>query len=161
MTQLLMNFCFNYNEKKIEENVFLKKYRKIDKYKELEINKIIFKNIHSIQDDNLKFTNKIERANSPRINAIKNCISDLIESPENFNLYFDGDSINYKKETNDAWKLNRLDKILKLNSLIPNQDILYKYAPTINYQTIYNNHRGERGFQLIFTHNDNIINVYL
>lgn len=156
-----MNFCFKYNEKNdIEENYFLKKYHK-EKYEELQINKIDFINKNSIQNDKLCFTNKFQRQSSNRITKIKKVINDLCLKPETLNECFDGEEISYKTPK-DISKMERLDKILKLNNKIPTPDsIVYKYAPNTNYYRKYNFNEYERGFQLLFTHNNKTINVYL
>lgn len=156
-----MSFCFKYNEKSdIEENYFLKKYHK-DKYKDLDIDSINFINKSSIQNDSLYFTNKFERASSNRTAQIKKVINDLCLNPEILNECFDGDEISYKT-LKDISKMRRLDKILKLNDNFPTSDlVVYKYAPNDRYYHKYNFNNYERGFQLLFTHSNRTINVYL
>lgn len=156
-----MSFCFKYNEKSaIEENYFLKKYHK-DKYKDLDIDKIDFINKSSVQNDNLCFTNKFERASSNRITQIKKAINDLCLNPEILNECYDGEEISYKTQ-NDILKMKRLDKILKLNDKFPTSDlVVYKYAPNSRYYNKYRFNDYERGFQLLFTHSNRTIKVYL
>lgn len=154
-----MSFCFNYEKKEIEENYFLKKY-KLGKYKELEVNKINFINKYSVNDEKLCFTNKLQRINSPRINAIKNVITDLSFNTNVLNDCFNGEEINLKTLA-DLKKLDRVDKILKLYDNQPNNTTVYKYAPNSNYYKKYNAGEYERGFQLLFTHNNNEVNIYL
>ena len=156
-----MSFCFKYNEKSdIEENYFLKKYHK-DKYKDLDTDKIEFINKSSVQDDSLCFTNKFERATSNRITQIKTAINDLCSNPEMLNECFDGEEISYKTQK-DILKMKRLDKILKLYDKFPTSDVVvYKYAPNNRYYNKYRFKEYERGFQLLFTHSNRTINVYL
>lgn len=155
-----MNFCFNYNDKrKIEENYFLKKYKK-GKYGDLLIEKINFINKHSVQSDCLRFTNKLQRSSSKRIDAIRNIIKILEMNPTMLNEYFQGEDINQQSEK-DLIKLERVDKILKLYEQYPNNSLVYKYAPNDKYYKEYNENNYERGFQLLFTHENNTINVYL
>jgi len=159
-----MNLCFKYNNysDKIEPNYFLKKHR-IGKYsKEVDkIDKIIFVNKYSVNDKKLTFTNKLERKNSSRNNKLKRVIKDLMENPNLFNELFEGNDITNKENSNDKWKLTRLDKILRLYDNIPNNQLIFKYAPTSKYYKMYNDGNYERGFELFFAHEGNEIKIYL
>jgi len=158
-----MSFCFNYNEKVIDNNLENKKY-KINKYCPTSINSIEFVNQHSVKDNKLLFTNKLQRNSGNRIEMLKKCISDLMLYPDNLNKYFEGKDISMSTKA-DINKLNRLDGILKLYDEIPDNKLIIKYAPNYKFYQkylTYTDKKYERGFQIFYTSDiNNNVKVYL
>lgn len=126
-----MNLCFNYKEKIINIELKNKRYN-INKYNPTAINSIEFVNQHSVSDDKLLFTNKLQRNNGTRIEILKKVIYDLIKRPNNLDYYFDGRDISMQTK-NDINKLQRLDKILKLYDFIPDNELIFKYASNARF----------------------------
>lgn len=161
-----MNFCFKYNEygtiksTKTIQGKILNKYKSQKKYIADDIKSINFINKYSIQDDILMFTNKFQRKSGSRISSIRGVIEELLYNPNLIKYYFDGREIECITP-HDKKKLERLDKILKLNANVPNGAKVLKYVPNKNYYDEFNFGNYERGFQMILSYNNGNIVVYL
>lgn len=154
-----MNFCFNYSTPIINKNIGIN--YSIKKYNTTDIKSINFINNHSIKSNELRFTNKLQRNNSLRIKSITNFINDVNNNPNILDYYFEGREISLLTKR-DQYKLERLDKILKLNSNVPENGMIIKYTPNKRYYDEYVDGNYERGFQLFYTRDTegNVI-VYL
>lgn len=160
-----MSFCFNYNDYVSQNNTIkgkiVSKYIIFQKkYIADEIKNVNFVNKTSVQNDSLLFTNKFERKNSQRIIALRNMICLLKKNPNFIKDYFDGRDLDCRT-SNDQKKLDRLDKILKLNKNIPNSVFLIKCVPNIKYYKLINCGDFERGFQLFLTYKKGYVTIYL
>lgn len=156
-----MSFCFKYNKYINNYNLISRKYGDKTKYQSTDINSIEFVNQHSVCDDGLLFTNRLQRASGNRIDVLINVISDLMNNPNNLDKYFEGKDISFKT-LDDKRKLDRLDQILKLHDEVPDNEFVFKYAPNQRYYNKYNQNGYERGFQLFYTRDsNNDVKIYL
>lgn len=156
-----MNFCFKYNENVTDSSLVDKKYKNKRKYQPTYINSLEFINKHSVQNDSLYFTNKLQRSSGNRINMLKKITNDLVLFPDKLDDYFNGEEISMLTKA-DVNKLKRLDGILKLHNNIPSEEKIIKYAPNKRFYDEYNQGDYERGFQLFYTRNsNNDVKVYL
>lgn len=155
-----MNFCFKYNENVADRSLLVKKYKNKRKYQPTYINSLEFINKHSVQNDSLYFTNKLQRNSGNRVNMLKKIINDLVLFPNKLDEYFNGEEISMITRA-DVNKLKRLDGIFKLYDNIPIEEKIIKYAPNKKFYNEYNQGDYERGFQLFYTRNNNDVKVYL
>ena len=143
--KLLMSSQGKYSNSKI--------IRYPNKYKNVPTCEVIFINKESINDSHLKFTNFLERGlTSPRNKLIKNIICNLIEHPEEFDNIVESRDVSIQTRA-DLQKVKRVEKILKLNLKTPDPNqIIFK-------GTLLDS--DERGFQLLFTMNNDKKYIYL
>ena len=145
-----MNLSGKYNKQKIFSSQINNKYK--NKYQKVDTKQIIFINQYSVKDDNLKFTNFLERNFSTRNLYLKNIIDNCLINPQFFDNNFIGRDVSVQTHR-DLQKIKRVKKILELYDNFPQ-----------NYETIYKatlKSNGERGFQIYFTMNNNIKYVYI
>lgn len=124
-----------------------------NKYRNVPTSKVIFLNKKSIKDDQLKFTNFLERGlSSSRNQEIKNTICTLIENPEKFDHIVRSRDVSIQTRA-DLKKVKRVEEILQLNLEVPKSNqIIFK-------GTLSNS--NERGFQLLFTMENDRKYIYL
>ena len=145
-----MNLSGKYNKQKIFSSQINNKYK--NKYQKVDTKQIIFINQYSVKDDNLKFTNFLERNSSTRNLYLKKIIDNCLINPQFFDNNFIGRDVSIQTPS-DLQKIKRVKKILELYDNFPkNYETIYKAALKSN---------GERGFQIYFTMNNNIKYVYI
>ena len=145
-----MNLSGKYNKQKIFSSQINNKYK--NKYQKVDTKQIIFINQYSVKDDNLKFTNFLERNFSTRNLYLKNIIDNCLINPQFFDNNFIGRDVSIQTPS-DLQKIKRVKKILELYDNFPkNYETIYKAALKSN---------SERGFQIYFTMNNNIKYVYI
>ena len=145
-----MNLSGKYNKQKIFSSQINKKYK--NKYQKVDTKQIIFINQYSVKDDNLKFTNFLERNLSKRNLYLKKIIDKCLINPSFFDNNFIGRDVSIQTNS-DLIKIKRVKKILELYANFPQ-----------SYETIYKatlKSNDERGFQIYFTMNNNIKYVYI
>ena len=124
-----------------------------NKYRNIPTNEVVFLNKNSIKDDRLKFTNFLERGlSSSRNQEIKSTICTLIENPEKFDYVVKSRDISIQTRA-DLKKVKRVGEILQLNLEVPKSNqIIFKGTLSES---------NERGFQLLFTMDNDKKYIYL
>ena len=152
-----MNLHYNYKDK---PSIDLSIRRKIKRYSLDNVYSINFINKRSIDDSKERFINKFERKSSKRIDSLRKVILNCLSEPEYFIHNFVGNELRISSR-NDLVKIDRLNRIIKNNyDYYPDlkNDTLFKYFPNSKLQDWMGE---EHGFQVFFTNNNNILNVYL
>lgn len=124
-----------------------------NKYRNIPTNEVVFLNKKSIKDDRLKFTNFLERGlSSSRNQEIKSTICTLIENPEKFDYIVKSRDISIQTRA-DLKKVKRVGEVLQLNLEVPKSNqIIFKGTLSES---------NERGFQLLFTMDNDKKYIYL